>query len=84
MAVRVPWAKVAGAVAIRLRDSAEPPRGVSLDAALEVIGQQGDQQTDDDRQRRQRGRDDRQPDRGASPESTPVRSSTPKTTSATR
>src|SRR4249920_1570221 len=30
----------------RLRDSAEPPRGVSLDPALEVIGQQGDEQSE--------------------------------------
>ena len=41
MAVRMPWAKVAGAVAIRLAISAEPPGGVPLDAALEVIGQRG-------------------------------------------
>ena len=83
IAVRVPLASVAGTLASRCARRLEP---VSLrearEAALEVVGNQRDQQDDDQ---------DRSPaiaagtivsPTGASPLSTPVRSRTPKTTSA--
>ena len=64
IAVRVPLARVAGALASRCahrlnRYPSEKPR----EAALEVLRDQGDQQEDDDHRAGDRGRHDRQADR---------------------
>ena len=45
IAVRVPWARVAGTSPAAARSAPKPPRGASRDPPLEVLGQQRHQQT---------------------------------------